>query len=68
MENVKQTTEPSTLDASMTSAIATTTNLVTETTGNVTQLGKFQLSLRVYLRSYNTIRKYRKLTSSKIPV
>ena len=54
MENVKQTTEPSTLDASMTSAIAATTNLVTETTGNVTQLGKFQLSLRVYLRSYNT--------------
>ena len=57
MENVKQTTEYSTLDASTTSSIVTTTNLVTETTGNVTQRGKFQLSLKGNLVSYNTVRK-----------
>ena len=54
MENMKQATEPSTLDASATSTIAGTTSLVTETTGKVTQRVKFQLSVRIYLSSYNT--------------
>ena len=52
MQNVKQTTEPSTLNVSATSTIAGTTNLVTETTGKVTQHVNFQLSLRyIYYRT-----------------
>ena len=56
-ENVKETTEPPKLDASTTSTIARTTSLVTETTGNAIQRGKFQLSLKVYLVSYYTVHK-----------
>ena len=37
-ENVKQTTEPPSLDASMASTIAITSSLVKETTGNISVL------------------------------